>query len=149
MPSIENLNTAKSSADQEIAAQVTTASALDARLMGLLAFMAAVDTVLLTAKDGLASSRWILLVGASVASVLALLGIGVGADLKAGPSANKFYEKYRDKAPEEYVAQLLADLGKTIEGNRQGIDLRRGLLTAAFFWAVVASIAFGLVRWVN
>lgn len=149
MPHTENLNTAKNSADQEIAAQITTASALDARLMGLLAFMAAADTVLLTVRDGLASSRWILLVGASAASLLALVGVVIGQDLKAGPSANKFYEQYRDKTPEEYIAQLLADLGKTIEGNRRGLDIRRGLLAAAFFSAAVASIAFGVVRWLN
>lgn len=144
---LENLNTAKSSADQEIAAQITTAAALDARLMGLLAFMAAADTVLLTVKDGLASSRWILLIGASVASLLALVGIVVGEDLKAGPSANKFYEQYGSETPEGYVAQLLADLGETIEYNAKALDFRRSLLTGAFFWAAVAAVAFGLVRW--
>ena len=78
MSSIDNLQTAKSTAFEEIATQVSTGAALDAKLVGLLAFMAAAVGVLLTVAHGLATHRWILRAGAAGASVLVLIGSAWG-----------------------------------------------------------------------
>jgi hypothetical protein len=146
MSSIENLQTAKSTAFEEIATQVSTGAALDAKLVGLLAFMAAAVGVLLTVAHGLATHRWILLVGAAGASVLVLIGSVGAADLKSGPRAIDFYKRYGGLEPVDYDEQLMADLGKTTIDNEGALDGRRALLTGAFVWAVLWSAAFGIVQ---
>jgi hypothetical protein len=146
MLSTENLQTAKTTAFEEIATQVSTGAALDAKLMGLLAFMAAGVGVLLTVAHGLATHRWILLVGAAGASVLVLIGTIGAEDLRSGPRAFDFYKIYGGLDPVDYDEQLIADLGKTTTDNEGALDGRRAVLAGAFFWAVLWSAAFGIVQ---
>jgi len=145
MPFSENLQTAKDTAFEEISTQVSTGAALDAKLVGLLAFMAAAVGVLLTVANGLATHRWILLVGAAGSSVLVLVGTVGAQDLKSGPRASDFYKTYGGLSPVDYDEQLLADLGKTTT-EEDALDGRRALLAGGFFWAVLWSIAFGIVQ---
>jgi hypothetical protein len=147
VPGIEaNVSTSVSACQQEAAGQLSTASALDARLMGLLGFMAAAAGVLLSVPDALASSRWILLVGASGAIVIVLLALIYMEDLKSGPDPVDFYNEFGGVQPAEFIEQLLADLGKTLSVNKERIEERRAMLSGAFSIALLASIAFGVVR---
>ena len=114
--------------------------------MGLLGFMAAAAGVLLSVPDALASSRWILLVGASGAIVIALLALIYMEDLKSGPDPVDFYNEFGGVQPAEFIEQLLADLGKTLSVNKERIEERRAMLSGAFSIALLASIAFGVVR---
>jgi hypothetical protein len=142
----ENVETSVGASQQEVAGQLTTASALDAKLMGILGFMGAAAGVMLTVTNGLASNRWILLLGAGGAIVIALVGLIGPDDLKSGPNPIDFYNEFGGVAPDEFAEQLLADLGKTIKVNTELIDERRASLSGAFSWAVLGAAAFGLVR---
>ena len=81
----ENLETANESVRWEIAGQIANASAIDAKAIGLLAFMGALAAVLLTIPNGLASTRWLLLLGSVGSSAVVLIGIVAAEDLKSGP----------------------------------------------------------------
>lgn len=56
----ENLAVSLGAAQHDAAGQLNTASALDAKLMGVLAFMSAVSGLLLTINKGLSSDRPVL-----------------------------------------------------------------------------------------
>src|ERR1035441_6658776 len=135
----ENVEASVGASQQEVAGQLTTASALDAKLMGILGFMAAAAGVMLTVTNGLASNRWILLLGAGGAIVIALVGLIGPDDLKSGPNPIDFYNEFGGVAPDEFAEQLLADLGKTIKVRSELIDERRASLSGAFSWAVLGA----------
>jgi hypothetical protein len=101
---------------------------------------------MLTVAHGLASNRWILLVGALGAVILGLSSLVGSEDLKSGPDPIAFYKEYGGVSAEEFVEQLLADLGGTITLNRERLEFRRALLAGAFSWAVLWGLAFGIVR---
>jgi hypothetical protein len=123
-----------------------TAAALDAKLMGMLGFMAAAAAVMLTVAHGLASNRWLLLIAAGGAIVIGLTGLVWPADLKSGPNPIEFYDEFGGVHPTDFAEQLLADLGETITLNSTGISARRALLSTAFAWAACWGIAFGVAR---
>lgn len=142
----EKLQASVTAAQQEIAAQLAAASGVEAKLMGLLGFVAAIGGVVLTVAKGLASSRWILLIGASGTVVIILDGLLAVRELKSGPDAVAFHARYRDKSAEAFLEQLLADLGETISVNLRSIEDRNALFTSAIAWSVLFAIWFGLVR---
>lgn len=141
----ENQKTAINMAHQEVAGQIWISSGLDAKLLGLLGFMAAAAGVLLTVSHGLASDRWVLLIGAGGAIVFILIDTVSNNDLDS-LSALKFYEDFGGNTAETFDAQLIADIGDLIEKNEKKLDDRRGYLAIAFTWPVLSAVAFGLVR---
>ncbi len=142
----EKLQASVTAAQQEIAAQLTAASGVETKLMGLLGFVAATGGIVLTVAKGLASSRWILLIGASGSVVIILGGLLLVRELKSGPDAVAFHARYQERSAEAFLEQLLADLGKTISVNLRSIEDRNALFTSAVAWAVLFAIWFGLVR---
>jgi hypothetical protein len=142
----ENVSMALGACQQEAAGQVATAGALDAKLMGLLGFMAAATGLLLSVPHGLASNRWILLAGSGSSIVIALLGLIFAEDPRSGPNPVAFYNEFGGATQIEFRAQLLADTGHTVGLNGDLIEERRVVLSAAFALAVLAGVAFGLVR---
>src|SRR5580693_353653 len=106
----ENVEVSVTAAQQEIAAQLATASGIEAKLMGFVGLLVAAGGVLLTAANGLASSRWILLIGVGGGIAIILVGLLVAKALESGPSASTFYGDYGAASAEEFLAQLLADL---------------------------------------
>jgi len=145
-PPAENVQTSVGACQQEAAGQLSTASALDAKLMGILAFMAAVAGLLLTVSKGLDSDRWLLLVGAGGAILIALLGLIGSEDPKSGPDPIDFYETFGALGPTKFAEQLMADLGRTIRSNTECLTERRSALSASVIFASLAAIAFGVVR---
>lgn len=143
---IENLRASVGGCQHEASVQAESASALDAKLMGILAFMAAVAGLLLTLSDGLASYRWILLVGALGAVMLTLLGLIAVEDTKSGPDPLDFYTRYGGADPVEFSKQLIADFGRTLRENKTRLETRRAILSVSFAWAVTAGALFGLAR---
>jgi hypothetical protein len=143
---VENLEALVTAYQQEAVVQASSASALDQKLMGLLAFLVAAAGLLLTASNGLHHWRWILFVGAAGGIVLSLVGLVAGDDTKAGPDPKEFYEKWGGGTPREYIEQLTADLGRTVAKNKDHVELRRGLMTLSLTSAVLAGIVFGLAR---
>lgn len=143
---LENLRASVAGCQNEASVQAESASALDAKLMGILAFMATVAGLLLTLSNGLASYRWILLVGALGAVVLTLLGLVGIEDTKSGPDPLAFYNKYGGADPIEFSKQLIADFSRTLHENKDRLETRRTILSGSFAWAATAGIVFGLVR---
>jgi hypothetical protein len=143
---LENLEALVTAYQQEAAVQASSASALDQKLMGLLAFLAAAAGLLLTIQNALHHWRWILFVGAAGGIVLSLIGLVGCEDTKAGPDPEEFYAKWGGGTPREYVKQLTSDLGRTVAENKGRVELRRGLMTLSLLSAVVAGIVFGLAR---
>lgn len=142
----ENLQESVDAGQETVAGQLTTASGLDTKLMGLLAFAATAAALMLTVTHGLASSRWIVFIGAVGAIAVSLVGTVVPRDLKSGPDPIVFYADYGGVPADEFTEQLLADLGKTIRANEAGIYIRRALLSGATGWALLSAAIFGIVR---
>jgi hypothetical protein len=101
---------------------------------------------LVSVPDALDSYRWILLAGSLTSIVLALLGLIGADDPKAGPNPIAFYREFGGGEPDEFVEQLLADLGKTLEENGKQIETRRAVLTLTFVVATLGGTIFGVVR---
>lgn len=141
-----NLEASLNGCQQEAAAQVSTASALDAKLMGLLGFMTAVAALLVSVPGALHSYRWVLLAGSVASIVVALAGLVGADDPKAGPNPLAFYQEFGGGEPQEFAEQLLADLGKTLRENAALIGTRRGVLSLAFVIASLGAATFGLAR---
>lgn len=144
----ENLEAANESAEWEIAGQIANASALDAKAIGVLAFMGAVGTVLLTVTNGLGSNRGTLVVGAAGSALWILIGMVMvmEQDLKSGPNAAKFYKDHGQKSREEFGAQLLADFGEILRRNQENVEFRQAMVSGAFVWAVIWAVIFGFLR---
>jgi hypothetical protein len=142
----EKLSISVTAAQQEIAAQLTTASVWEARLMGLLGFLAVTDGALLTVAGGLSDSRWILLAGATVAIAIILLGLLWVRALQSGPNAIRFHALHREDSPVDFMDALLRELGKWIFVNNRRIERREALFEIAVAWAAAFAIWFGLVR---
>jgi hypothetical protein len=142
----EKLQASVTAAQQEIAGQLTSASVWEMRLMGFLGLLAVTDGALLTVAGGLGDSRWILLIGASGAIAVILVGLLVVRGLKSGPNAVNFYAKYREAPLADFMVHMLADLGKAIFVNRRSIERREALFLTAVSWAAIFAIWFGLVR---
>jgi hypothetical protein len=106
------------SPQQEAAAQLATAAALDAKLTGILGFMVAVVGILLTVKHGLTGYRWILLAGAGGALVIALLALIGADDPKAGPDPIDLYRRFGGGEHDEFLGQLLVKLEEAIDTNK-------------------------------
>ena len=141
----ENLQAAVQAGYQETAAQIETGSALDAKLTGVLGFMAAVDALLLTVNHGLSAYRWVLLVGASSAIMLCCLGL-MSDDVKAVPDPVAFYRDYGGAKSDDFLRKLLAGVGQIIDSNNGRLEERRNMLTGSFGLALLAAAAFGLAR---
>jgi hypothetical protein len=141
-----NIDVSVGGCQQEAAAQLSTASALDAKLMGVLGLMTAVAALLVSVPDALHSYRWILLVGSVASIILALLGLIGADDPKAGPDPIAFYREFGGGEPDEFAEQLLADLGKTLDENGRLIEMRRAVLTVAFVVATLGGAMFGAAR---
>jgi hypothetical protein len=141
-----NLEASVGGCQQEAASQLGTASALDAKLMGILGFMTAAATLLLTVPDALHSYRWILFAGAVASIVIALLALVSADDPKAGPDPIEFYRMFGGGEPQEFAEQLLADLGRTLSENVALIEMRRAFLSLSFVVATLAGTIFGIVR---
>lgn len=141
-----NVEASVNGCQQEAAAQVSTSSALDAKLMGVLGLMTAVAALLVSIPDALRSYRWILLAGSVSSIVVALLGLIGADDPKAGPNPIAFYREFGGGEPDEFIEQLLSDLGKTLDLNSRFIETRRAILTLAFVVATLGGVAFGAAR---
>ncbi len=142
----ENLDATIAALQHEAAIQAETAAAIDAKLLGLLGFMAAAIGLLLTVGHGLDSYRWILLVGAAGAVFVALVGVISPGDVKAGPDPIDFYKKYAEAEPVAFLNQLFANYRKVLDENKVAIKEREEALSLAFGWAVLAALVFGVVR---
>lgn len=143
---IENLNASVTGCQHEASIQAETALGLDAKLMGILGFMAAVAGLLLTLNHGVESYRWILLVGAGGAVLFALMGLVSADDTKSGPDPLDFFNKYVAAPPGDFAEQMIADFRTTLEANKSAVEERREAFSAAFGWAVLAGIVFGVAR---
>ncbi len=143
----DNLEVAVTTAQQEIAAQLQTASAMEARLMGFLGLMAAAGTVLLTVPGALGGERWILLAGACSTIALILSGLVIARRLEFGPSAASFFLEYGGNEREPFLRQILADFGKAIADNERRIEGRDALLAGALACIAAFAVRFALVRW--
>jgi hypothetical protein len=143
---LENLNTSVAGCQHEASVQVESASALDAKLLGILAFMGAAAGILLTVDNALKSYRWILLVGAAGAIVFTIIGLIGPEDPRSGPDPIDFYKEYGAAAPDAFAEQLIANFGRTLAKNKGHIEERRNFLSGAVAWAALAGITFGLAR---
>jgi hypothetical protein len=144
--SLENLNMSVGGCQHEASVQVESASALDAKLMGILAFMGAAAGVLLTVDNALSSYRWILLVGAAGAIVFTILGLIGPDDPRSGPDPIDFYKEYGAAEPAAFAEQLVANFGRTLAKNKEHVEERRTMLSVAVAWAATTGIVFGLAR---
>lgn len=133
-------------AHQNIAAQLSTASSLDAKLSMLVAFVAALIAVLLSIPKGLADTRWILLASLGLAALVCLIGSVMSDDLTDGPQMVRYYTDYGGLTPQAFMAQLLADLGQAIDENEALIQFRRWILSSAFGIIAIGAVVYGLVR---
>jgi hypothetical protein len=143
---LENLNATVDGCQQKAAIQAETAAAMDAKLLGILGFVAAAAGLLLTVNDGLESYRWILLAGAGIAILVALEGIIRPDDVESGPDPIDFFEKYGEAQPIEFADQLFVDFREVLNENKGRIKEREEALSLAFASAVSATVAFGLVQ---
>jgi hypothetical protein len=143
---VENLNASIAGCQHEASVQAESAAALDAKLLGILAFMVSVTGLLLALKNGLASYRWILLVGAGGSIVLTLLGLVTAEDTQAGPNPIIFYKKYGGAEPADFSKQLIADFDPMLRENKSRVEMRRNILSNSFGWAASAGVIFVLVR---
>jgi hypothetical protein len=141
-----NLETSLDGAQQEIAAQLSIASSLDAKLSTLLAFLVSLVGVLLSVPGALADWRWILLVGLSLSSLVCLWGTAVPDDPTSGPDMVRYYDDYGSLAPEAFMRQLLADLAWMIAMNKDLISRRRSMLSGSLGFAVTGPVVYGLAR---
>jgi hypothetical protein len=130
----------------EASIQAESAAAWDAKLMGILAFMAAAAGVLLTVNNGLYSYRWILFVGAGGASLLALMGLLGIDDTESGPDPIDFYDKYGAATADAFMRQAIDDYRGLRLENESRVGQRRGIASVSFGLAIFAGIAFGLAR---
>jgi hypothetical protein len=141
-----NLDTTVAALQHEAAVQAEGASAWDAKLMGILAFMAAVAGLLLTVDHALQSYRWILLVGAGGASLLVLIGLFIADDSESCPDPIDFYDRFGAAEPDDFLKQMIDDFRALQIHNRSCIEQRRGIASASFSLAVSAAVFFGLAR---
>jgi hypothetical protein len=130
----------------EASIQAESAAAWDAKLMGILAFMAASAGVLLTVDHALQSYRWILLAGAGGASVLALAGLLGVEDTESGPDPVDFYDKYGAATKHAFMTQMIDDFRDLRAANASRVGQRRDMASVSFGLAALAAIAFGLAR---
>ncbi|HEX4436361.1 MAG TPA: hypothetical protein VH061_06145 [Solirubrobacteraceae bacterium] len=141
-----NLNTTIAALQHEASVQAESAAAWDAKLMGILAFMAAAAGVLITVGDALARYRWILLVGAGMASLVALAGLlGIG-DTESGPDPAEFYDKYGAATTDAFLMQMIDDYRALRVENKSRVGQRRDMASVSFALAALAAVAFGLAR---
>lgn len=91
---VQNLRTAVAASYQELSAQVQAASALDAKLPGLLGFFAVADSLLLDLPPGLHHGRALLLAGASLGTLVCVVATLRRATPNVGPPAGEFYRDY-------------------------------------------------------
>jgi hypothetical protein len=141
-----NLDATVSGCQHEASVQVENAAALDAKLLGILAFMGAVAGVLLTVAGALHSYRWILLAGASAAIVVSLLGLLGGDDPKSGPNPIEFYDKYGGAQPEAFSGQLVGEFRRTLQENKGRLEMRQSMVALSAVAAIGAGVVFGVAR---
>lgn len=142
---VENLRSAVYASYEELSAQVQADSALDAKLLGLLGFLAVAGSLLLTLPYGLRDGRVLLLVGAGFGALACLVGSMGGSSPNMGPPPEEFYVDYGAKTEADYLAQLLADLAATTRINHQGLELRRRALAVAVGAPILLAAAYGLL----
>jgi hypothetical protein len=140
------LETSLNGAQHEIAAQLSIASSLEAKLSTLLAFSVSLVGVLLSVPGALANWRWILLVALNLSALVCLWGLVMPDDPTSGPYMVRYYDDYGSLASEAFTRQLLADLGQTIGANNGGISLRRSMLSGSLALAVAGPVAYGLAQ---
>jgi hypothetical protein len=141
-----NLDATVAALQHEASIQAESAAAWDAKLMGILAFMAAAAGLLLTVDNALHSYRWILLVGADGASVLALAGLLGVEDTESGPDPVDFYDKYGAATTDAFLKQMIDDFRELRATNASRVGQRRDMASVSFALAAFAAVAFGLAR---
>ena len=128
---VENLRTAVYASHEELSAQVQADSALDSKLIGLLAFFVAAAGILLTVPGGLDHERVLLLAGAGLGALVCLVGSMSDAGPKVGPPPETFYARYGTDTEAAYLTQLLADLADIARQNRAELARRHKMLALA------------------
>lgn len=141
-----NIDATVAALQHEASVQAESAAAWDAKLMGILAFMAAAAGVLLTVDHALDSYRWILLVGASGASLLALAGLLGVEDTESGPDPVDFYDRYGAATTGAFLNQMIDDFRDLRAENESRVGQRRDMASVSFAFAALAAVVFGLAR---
>jgi len=142
---VENLRAAVYASHEELSAQVAADSALDSKLMGLLAFFAAAGGLSLTLHHGLHDGRALLLAGAGLGALACLVGSIGRSRPDTGPPPQRFYDDYGSSAETDYLTQLLADLAATAERNLEELKRRHRALTFAIRAPVLLTALYGLL----
>jgi hypothetical protein len=142
---VQNLRTAVAASYQELSAQVQAASALDAKLLGLLGFFAVADSLLLSLPPGLHHGRALLLVGAGSGTLVCLIATLRRATPNVGPPARQFYSDYGAAPETDYLEQLLIDLTAKVHANAVEIAFRGMAIAVAVGVPAVFAAIFGLL----
>ncbi len=130
---------------EELSAQVAADSALDSKLLGLLAFFVAAAGILLTLPHGLHDGRVLLLAGAGLGAVACLVGGMSGSGPKVGPPPETFYADYGTDTEAAYLTQLLADLADIARQNRARLARRHKVLAIATRAPMLVAVLYGLL----
>ncbi len=142
---VENLRAAVYASHEELAAQVQADSALDSKLLGLLAFFVAAAGILLTLPHGLNDRRVLLLAGAGLGALACLWGSTRGPEPNVGPSPETFYADYGTDTEAAYLTQFLADLANRARQNRAELARRRTALVIATRAPILLAVLYGLL----
>lgn len=140
---VENLRSAVYASYEELSAQLQAASALDAKLLGLLGFFAVAGSLLTTFPHGLHGGGVLLLSGVGSGALACIVGITAAAP-DTGPRPREFYADYGAESERYYLAQLLSDLSATSALNRGGLANRRRALKVALNVPILLAILYGL-----
>ena len=141
---VENLRAAVYASHEELSAQVQADSALDSKLLGLLAFFVAAAGILITLPHGLEHGRWLLLGGAGLGALACLWGSTRGPEPNVGPSPETFYADYGTETEAAYLTQLLADLANRARQNRAELARRRRALVFATRAPILLAVLYAL-----
>jgi hypothetical protein len=141
---VENLRAAVAASYQELSAQIQAASALDAKLLGLLGFFAVADSLLLGLPPGLHHGRALLFASTGLGTLVCLVATVRPETPEVGPPAAEFYRDYGAGSEVDYLGQLLIDLAGKVEDNAVEIALRARAVAIAVILALFA-VSFGLI----
>jgi hypothetical protein len=142
---VENLRSAVAASYQELSAQVQAASALDAKLLGLLGFFAVADSLLLGLQPGLRHGRALLLAGTGLATLVCLVATVRRKTPDVGPPAAEFYRDYGFSSEVDYLEQLLIDLTAKVRVNATEIAFRGSAVAVAVGIPAIFAALFGLL----
>lgn len=113
-------------------------SSLDTKLIGLLAFYAALIAPVLPVltgisglSDGLRAGLWVMLAFLVVSIVLCVAGLFGPDDILAGPVPREFYDRYGGHERREFLEQLASDLDEAVRANRKALGERGRAVTGS------------------